>query len=76
MKPSRISETMEKSLKIIKKSMKTIQTSLKTMGKWMKAKMLQIPCKFTILALQICDFSSKMQQIASKSEILAPKRSK
>ena len=46
--------------------MKTIQVSLKTMGKWVKTKMLQLSCKFTILDTQICDFSSEMLQIACK----------
>ena len=46
--------------------MKTIQTSLKTVGKWVKTKMLQLSCKFTILATQICDFSSERLQIACK----------
>ena len=46
--------------------MKTIQKSLKTMGKWVNTKMLQVSCKFTILATQICNFSSEMLQIACK----------
>ena len=53
--------------------MKTIQTSLKTMGKWVKTKMLQLSCKFTILATQICDFSSEMLQIACKIRYFSSK---
>ena len=43
------------------------------MGKWVKAKMLQVPCKFTVLATQICDFSPEWPQIAFKMRDSSPK---